>query len=225
MQVTFVGSQGEGEKKHQGHSGWSIGQIEDGVIKYMTDADPDVVLLQIGVNNMNHGLGVKGKNYPPYEEGVQAEGAQKGATLDEVGKSWGDGTYGSGYLTQRVSGLLDKILSHPSAPALVVAKIPGIGLGNPKWKANNDDADARIKEFNAILEAAVRARQAKGFQVETVDNYALGNRAYGNGPEFTWGSEEQQSGDWVHPRPDAWAWQGMATNFAAGLSQLLKKDK
>jgi hypothetical protein len=170
-----------------------------------------VVLLQIGVNNMNHGLGLKGKDYPPYQDAVQAQGAKKGRTLNGLGASWGDASYGSGYLTARVNGLLDKILTHPHAPLLVVAKIPGIGLGNPLWKAENDDCNARIREFNAILETAVKARRAKGLKVEIVDNYALGNRAYGSGPEFTWGNETQQSGDWVHPRPDAAAWKGMAT--------------
>ena len=184
------------------------------------DSDPDVVLLQIGVNNMNHGLGLKGKDYPPYQEGVQAQGAKKGKTLDGLGAGWGDATYGSGYLTARVNGLLDKILTHPSAPLLVVAKIPGIGLGNPLWKAENDDCDVRIREFNTILETAVKVRKAKGMKVEIVDNYALGNRAYGNGPQFTWGNEAQQSGDWVHPRSESAAWKGMATNFAAGMRRL-----
>jgi hypothetical protein len=222
VDALFVGSQGQGENKHQGHSGWTIGQIEDKAIQSITDSNANVVLLQIGVNNMNHGLGLRGKSYPPYQEETQAQGAQRGKTLNELGAGWGDKTYGSGYLTDRVNGLLDKILGHPNQPILVVAKIPGIGLGNPLWKAENDDADARIREFNAILETAVKARKAKGHKVEIVDNYALGNRAYGNGPEFTWGNETQQSGDWVHPRPDAAAWKGMATNFAAGLSQLIK---
>ncbi len=224
VDVVFVGSEGTGEKKHEGHSGWSIGALEDKTVGYLTDSAPDVVLLQIGVNNMNHGLGLKGKDYPPYQEGVQAQGAKKGRTLDGLGAGWGDATYGSGYLTARVNGLLDKILTHPRAPRLVVAKVPGIGLGNPRWRAENDDCDARIREFNAILEAAVKARRAKGRKVEIVDNYALGNRAYGNGPKFTWGNETQQSGDWVHPRPDAAAWKGMAANFAAGMRRLKVGD-
>ncbi|HEX8834560.1 MAG TPA: hypothetical protein VF719_10190, partial [Abditibacteriaceae bacterium] len=199
VDARFVGSGGQGEDKHEGHSGWSIGQIEDKAVQYITDSNANVVLLQIGVNNMNHGLGLRGEGYPPYKEDAQAQGAQRGKTLDELGANWGDKTYGSGYLTQRVNGLLDKILSHPNQPLLVVAKIPGIGLGNPLWKAENDDADARIQEFNRILETAVKARQAKGLKVEIVDNYALGNRAYGAGPEWTWGTEAQQSGDWVHP--------------------------
>jgi hypothetical protein len=223
VEATFVGSLGKDDNKHEGHSGWSIGQIEDNATQYITDSNANVVLLQIGVNNMNHGLGLKGKDYPPYEENAQAQGARRGKTLNELGASWGDKTYGSGYLTDRVNGLLDKILSHPNEPLLVVAKIPGIGLGNPLWKAENDDADLRIQEFNRILENAVEARQAKGHKIEIVDNYVLGNRAYGNGPEFTWGDATQQSGDWVHPRPDAAAWKGMATNFAAGLSRLTKK--
>jgi hypothetical protein len=221
VDATFVGSEGKDENKHEGHSGWSIGQIEDKTTQYITDSNANVVLLQIGVNNMNHGLGVKGKNYPPYQDAVQAQGAQKGRTLDELGASWGDKTYGSGYLTERVNGVLDKILTHPNAPLLVVAKIPGIGLGNPLWKAENNDCDARIQEFNKILETAVKTRQAKGLKVDIVDNYALGNRAYGDGPEFTWGNQAQQSGDWVHPRPDAAAWKGMALNFAAGLRRLI----
>ncbi len=116
-------------------SGWSIGQIEDNTTKYISDANANVVLLQIGVNNMNHGLGQKGKQFPPFEEGVFGQGAQAGKTLDELGATWGDKTYGSVYLTERVNGLLDKITGHPNAPLLVVAKIPGIGLGNPLWKA------------------------------------------------------------------------------------------
>jgi hypothetical protein len=223
LEVTFVGAEGKDDNKHEGHSGWSIGGIEDNVTKYLTDSNANVVLLQIGVNNMNHGLGQKGKQYPPFEEGGFGHAAQPGKTLDEVGATWGDKTYGSVYLTERVNGLLDKITGHPNAPLLVVAKIPGIGLGNPIWKAQNDDADARIQEFNGILEKAVKARQAKGVKIEIVDNYALGNRAYGIGPEFTWGPEKQQSGDWVHPTRDSAAWKGMATNFAAGLNILLKK--
>jgi hypothetical protein len=52
----------------------------------------------------------------------------------------------------------------------------------------------------------------------------LGNRAYGTGPKFTWGDEKQQSGDWVHPSPDAAIWKGMATNFAAGIDRLTKNE-
>ena len=220
--IVFVGNEGEGEARHEGHSGWSIGQIEDKTTQYISDARPDVVVLQIGINNMNHGLGLKGKNYPPFEDDAPAQGAQAGKTLDELGKTWGDKAYGSGYLTARVNGLLDKILTHPAAPLLVVAKIPGVGGGNPKWKLQNNDCDGRVREFNAILETAVEARQKKGLPVAIVDNYALGNREAGSGPEFTWGDQTQQSGDWVHPRPDAAAWKGMAANFAAGLQQLVK---
>jgi hypothetical protein len=43
-----------------------------------------------------------------------AQGAQAGKTLDELGANWGDKTYGSGYLTQRVNGLLDKITIIPT---------------------------------------------------------------------------------------------------------------
>ncbi len=191
VDVIFVGSEGSDEKKHEGHSGWSIGALEDKTVGYITDFGPDVVLLQIGVNNMNHGLGLKGKDCPPYKDAEQAQGAEKGRTLNESGASWGDPSYGNGYLTARVNGLLDKILTHPSTPLLVFAKIPGIGPGNPLWKAENDDCNARVQKFNTILETAVKARRAKGLKVAIVDNYALGNRDYGSGPEFTWGNEAQ----------------------------------
>jgi hypothetical protein len=223
LEFTFVGAEGKDENKHEGHSGFAIAPIEENVTKYLTDSNANVVLLQIGINSMKHGLGQKGKLFPPFEEGGFGQGAQPGKTLDEIGATWGDKTYGSVFLTGKVNSLLDKILTHPNAPLLVVAKIPGIGLGNPLWKEQNDDADARIREFNGILEKAVKERQAKGAKIAIVDNYTPGNRAYGIGPEFTWGPEDRQKGDWVHPTNEAAMWKTMATNFAAGLNLLLKK--
>jgi hypothetical protein len=73
--------------------GWSIGQIEDNTTRYLTtDSNANVVLLQIGVNNMNT-LGLKGKDYPPYQDGVQAQGAKKGKTLDELGAAGGENVW------------------------------------------------------------------------------------------------------------------------------------
>jgi hypothetical protein len=109
VDAIFVGAEGKDQNKHEGHSGWSIGAIEEKVVDYISSFNANVVLLQISVNNMHHGLGVKGKDYPPYQEGVQGQGARPSKTLNELGASWGASTYGSGYLTERVNGLLDQI--------------------------------------------------------------------------------------------------------------------
>jgi hypothetical protein len=221
--TVFVGSQGKDDDRHEGHSGWSIGGIEDKLVGWLDESKPNVVLLQIGTNNMNHGLGVKGKDYPPYEEGVQAHAAMPGKTLDEAGAKWGDKTYGSKYLKERIDGVFDKILSHSGKPSLVVAQIPPIGRGNPKYQKENDDAVARIQEFNAMLKSAVEERRKAGKPVALVDNFSGLKRDYGTTPDHTFGDEKSQSGDWVHPRPDALAWPQMGENFYAGLSALLKK--
>jgi hypothetical protein len=221
--VVFVGSQGAGDDRHEGRSGWQIGQLEDNLVQWLDDAKPDVVLLQIGTNNMNHGLGLNGKSYPPYQEKVQAQAAQPGATLDALGATWGDKTYGTKYLKERIDGVLDKILTHSSSPALVVAQIPPIGRGNAKYQKENDEAVARIQEYNAMLKEAVEVRRKAGKPVVVVDNFSNCNREYGTTPKHTWGSEESQSADWVHPRPDAEAWQQMGSNFFAGLVQLVPR--
>lgn len=219
--AVFVGSQGTGDDKHEGRSGWQIGQIEDNLVEWLDDAKPNVVLLQIGTNNMNHGLGLKGKTYPPYQEDAQAQAAQPGATLDAVGATWGDKTYGTKYLKERIDGVLDKILAHPSKPVLVVAQIPPIGRGNPKYQKENDDCVARIREYNAMLKDAVDARSKAGKPIALVDNFSGTNRDYGTTPKHTWGDEKSQSGDWVHPRPDAEAWSQMGDNFFQGLQELI----
>jgi hypothetical protein len=220
--AVFVGSQGQGDDKHEGHSGWQIGQIEDNIVKWMDASTPDVVLLQIGTNNMNHGLGLKGKTYPPYQEDAPAQAAQPGKILDAVGATWGDSTYGTKYLKERIDGLLDKILAHSSKPVLVVAQIPPIGRGNPKYQKENDECVARIKEYNAMLENAVEARRKAGKPIALVDNFSGHLRDYGTTPEHTYGDEKSQNGDWVHPRPDALAWSQMGERFYAGFKILLK---
>jgi hypothetical protein len=221
--AVFVGSQGAGDDRHEGHSGWQIGQLEDNLVQWLDDAKPNVVLLQIGTNNMNHGLGLKGKAYPPYQEEAQAQAAQPGATLDAVGATWGDKTYGTKYLKQRIDGVLDKILTHPSKPLLVVAQIPPIGRGNAKYQKENDQCVARIQEYNALLKNAVEARRKDDKPVELIDNFSGTKRDYGTTPKHTWGDENAQSSDWVHPRPDAEAWSQMGNNFFQGLRKLVAR--
>jgi hypothetical protein len=219
--VVFVGSQRAGDDRHEGRSGWQIGQLEDNLVQWLDDAQPNVVLLQIGTNNMNHGLGLKGKAYPPYQEEAQAQAAQPGATLNAVGATWGDKTYGTKYLKVRIDGVLDKILTHSSKPMLVVAQIPPIGRGNAKYQKENDQCVARIREYNTMLKNAVEARRAAGQTIELVDNFSNTKRDYGTTPEHTWGDEESQAGDWVHPRPNAAAWNEMGSNFYQGFNKLL----
>jgi hypothetical protein len=215
--AVFVGSQGAGDDKHEGHSGWQIGQLEDNLVQWLDDAKPNVVLLQIGTNNMNHGLGLKGKAYPPYEEEAAAQAAQPGATLDAVGATWGDKTYGTTYLKERIDGVLDKILAHSSKPLLVVAQIPPIGRGNAKYQKENDQCVTRIQEYNSMLKNAVEVRRKAGKTIELVDNFSGANRDYGTTPKHTWGDEKSQSSDWVHPRPNAEAWSQMGDNFFRAL--------
>ncbi|TCC48534.1 hypothetical protein E0H73_42770 [Kribbella pittospori] len=56
-QVDFVGSVSSGgpalpDKNHEGHGGWTIQQIHDNVIGWLNTYQPQIVLLQIGTNDM-----------------------------------------------------------------------------------------------------------------------------------------------------------------------------
>ncbi|MGZ0150621.1 GDSL-type esterase/lipase family protein [Kribbella sp. WER1] len=56
--VDFVGSVTSGpagvlgDRDHEGHGGWTIGQIQDNVTGWLTTYRPDVITLQIGTNDM-----------------------------------------------------------------------------------------------------------------------------------------------------------------------------
>ncbi|MFJ8040316.1 FG-GAP-like repeat-containing protein [Kitasatospora sp. NPDC096147] len=56
--VDYVGSQqggGLADRDHEGHSGFMIDDIRNGVDGWLTAAQPDVVLLHIGVNDLDRG--------------------------------------------------------------------------------------------------------------------------------------------------------------------------
>ncbi|MER5761337.1 SGNH/GDSL hydrolase family protein [Streptomyces sp. NPDC002082] len=56
--IDFVGSQARGpmaDNEHEGHSGYTVDRIRAGVDRWIAAADPDVVLLHIGLNNLNRG--------------------------------------------------------------------------------------------------------------------------------------------------------------------------
>ena len=52
----FVGSQTNGEgsfdKNHEGHGGWTIGQLIDNIGNWLTTYQPEVILLNIGTNDL-----------------------------------------------------------------------------------------------------------------------------------------------------------------------------
>ncbi|NUS85485.1 MAG: SGNH hydrolase [Streptomyces sp.] len=55
--VDFVGSQSNGpsslgDRDHEGHSGWTIGQIDSNVVNWLRTYTPRTVLLHIGTNDM-----------------------------------------------------------------------------------------------------------------------------------------------------------------------------
>ena len=57
--VDFVGSSSNGpvelgDKDHEGHSGWHIDQIDSNINAWMDAAKPEIVLLQIGTNDILH---------------------------------------------------------------------------------------------------------------------------------------------------------------------------
>jgi lysophospholipase L1-like esterase len=59
--VNFVGSQASGslpDLSNEGHSGYTIDQIRAGIDGWMAGARPDVVLLHIGINDINRGIDV-----------------------------------------------------------------------------------------------------------------------------------------------------------------------
>jgi lysophospholipase L1-like esterase len=59
--VQFVGSQSSGtlaDQSNEGHSGYVISQIRDGIDGWMSAARPDVVILHIGINDLDRGVDV-----------------------------------------------------------------------------------------------------------------------------------------------------------------------
>ena len=50
----FVGSQLNGVTPHEGHPGWRIAQLTANIDTWMAEARPDVVLLDIGTNDLLH---------------------------------------------------------------------------------------------------------------------------------------------------------------------------
>lgn len=59
--VQFVGSQNSGtlaDQSNEGHSGYVISQIRDGIDGWTSAARPDVVILHVGINDLHRGVDV-----------------------------------------------------------------------------------------------------------------------------------------------------------------------
>ncbi|MFJ4828882.1 FG-GAP-like repeat-containing protein [Streptomyces sp. NPDC088747] len=59
--VQFVGSQGSGtlpDQANEGHSGWVISQLRDEIDAYMAATPTDVVLLHIGINDLDRNVDI-----------------------------------------------------------------------------------------------------------------------------------------------------------------------
>lgn len=56
LRVDFVGSQRSGatDPNHEGHSGWEIDHVSQNAARWVKAYKPDVVLLMIGTNDINH---------------------------------------------------------------------------------------------------------------------------------------------------------------------------
>ncbi len=246
----MVGTQGSAPNQHEGIGGIGINGIDDTINTKLNtvfgNSAPasgvrNIVMLQAGVNNMNHGLGISGAqaNGFPRDAAGNAIAPQfanplSGSYLNGLGTLFGNSTYGTGYLTTTAGNLLDKITNHASQPWLVVARIAPVGKGNANYNANTDNCTARINEFNNILAAKVAAMQVLGRKVVLVDNFSSADRNYGTSPPSDFGTQTEQggqnvtdgqassnNGDWVHPRTNAPIWQSMANHFYSGFQQLI----
>ena len=235
----LVGTLGTAPNNHDGVGGIGIDGISSSVIAKLDTvfgaSAPaagvrNIVMLQAGVNNMNHGLGIGGAqaNGFPKNAGGSAIAPQfatplSGSYLNGLGATFGNSTYGTEYLTTTAGTLLDKIVNHASQPWMVVARIAPVGKGNTNYNANTDNCTARINEYNNILAAKVAAMQAQGKKVILVDNFSSADRTYGNSPPSDFGTQVEQggqnvtdgqpstnNGDWVHPRNNAPIWLTMA---------------
>jgi lysophospholipase L1-like esterase len=56
--IDFVGSGHGGafvDSEHEGHSGYTVDQIRDGIDAWLSQAQPDVVLIHLGINDLDRG--------------------------------------------------------------------------------------------------------------------------------------------------------------------------
>ncbi|MEU7134733.1 FG-GAP-like repeat-containing protein [Streptomyces sp. NPDC046261] len=88
--LQFVGSVRTGDADHEGHSGWQIGDLSENVERWLAAAGPNVVLLNIGTNDMDRNTD------------VDAAPARLGALIDRI-------TTAAPHMTVLVSSLVPSL--------------------------------------------------------------------------------------------------------------------
>ena len=256
--IVMVGPKSDAVGGHAGFSGRAIGPfnnpsqtsvingqtVNTSMSGMLTNYNPDVVLLMIGTNNMNHGLGVTQGNPPSYpSNGSKVVGAEyasplNGSYLNGLGSHFNAPTYGTTYLKGEISALVNTVLDSSPTRKLVMAKIPPLGYGgegsatdpyaagNPTRmiKEFNDNAVERIKEYNAFIDEVYGVLPAaKKARMRVVDNFTGVDRSYqiGGAPLTDFGTAARQADDWVHPQQNAAAWTRMGDQFYSGYVQVV----
>ncbi|MFE3022033.1 GDSL-type esterase/lipase family protein [Streptomyces sp. NPDC059256] len=134
--VEFVGSQTDAEgNRHEGHSGWFIEGISSYIEEWLAAAQPNVVTLHIGSNNIHHGQNVAGAP------------AELGGLLDKMFAMAPD-------LTVLLAPIVPN--SNPGKQALVNtfnAALPGI-VQERRLKNNK----VRLVDFSAINDSDLNDR-------------------------------------------------------------------
>ena len=224
--IELVGPTKDGARGgHAGMSGASIEQVSQAMKANLDLAKPNVVLLMVGTNNMNHGLGLNGaqaEGYPRDAEG-HARAAMfaeplNGSYLNGVGQRWGDPTYGTTYLAGQLDKIIEVIATHDTEVRVVISTIPPVATGALEHASNNENCSRRITEYNALIAAAAkRAAERYPGRITAVDPFTNVQRGYGVPPRSDFGPELDQRSDWVHPKPDSPVWKSIANEFYAAF--------
>jgi hypothetical protein len=227
--ATFVGSLGSSPTNHEGWSGKGLDHFNSptaggstGMRDYMnaqfgTASPPvgtvNVVTLMLGINNMDHGLGLPGGGSSGFPDPT-GDGAADGPKLN-------DNPGHDAWITSQVNQLVNTILNHPANVKLVIAKIPPVGRGRNSLSANFAACISRINRLNTAYQTKYDGLTAiQKDRVRIVDHNSIGVREYGNAPAFDWGTEVQQQDDWVHPRSDAGIWSEMGQSFFNAITSI-----
>lgn len=190
----FVGSQYDCGN-HEGHSGWTIAQLEGIAATVLAAHTPDVVLIQAGTNDLFF-------NQPGYSQGANVTGTL--ARMDT--------------LLNTTFTLLPRATVLVSGVTYINATLCA-NYSSAPWHPPNcpPDMDAWIVQLNAALPALTSSYVTQGFNVSFHDPNPDCN--FTAADYWTWGIHFQQSGfqkiaaSWyTHLKPVLAALQPNATN-------------
>ncbi len=234
VSFSFVGPNGSSPNQHGGFSGQGIDNVRDHLVSDLNasfgsspapSGTVNVVCVMLGINNMNHGLGISGSqatNFPPNNGSGTAQAIapqfanpSNGSHLRGLGLSWGSSPPYDVWVLDQVTQLLETITTHGSKPRVIVGSVLPVGLGNPSYQANTNNCVERIKELNQMYIDTVSAQAAKGRNIRFVENFNSANRSYGVGTD--WGTSTRQTADWVHPDNNSPILATVGANFAAAV--------